>query len=234
MHKINIKSFLNSEEFKHTVKSLKLVRDYIPKKYTYYSAKELCQELNKKNIKEICQYFRIKLIRNEKIKIPSKSYLKNDKIIIEFKDKKELYKQFGIIMKVFNNGIYFNHPNNDKKSDNIIFYEEKAEQFAAELKLLLDMGEVIKSSYQPMIDMGEVIKSSYQPMIDMGKKLINKEIPHPRTIKLDINKDMTQQYNHNNTNNLLMQEDMQYFYITPIKGEIYGKKTVFYNRNYSA
>ncbi|HEH3857526.1 TPA: hypothetical protein SGZ27_001807, partial [Campylobacter jejuni] len=166
MHKINIKSFLNSEEFKHTVKSLKLVRDYIPKKYTYYSAKELCQELNKKNIKEICQYFRIKLIRNEKIKIPSKSYLKNDKIIIEFKDKKELYKQFGIIMKVFNNGIYFNHPNNDKKSDNIIFYEEKAEQFAAELKLLLDMGEVIKSSYQPMIDMGEVIKSSYQPMID--------------------------------------------------------------------
>lgn len=48
MRKVNIKSFLNSEEFKHTVESLKLVRDYIPKKYTYYSAKELCQELNKK------------------------------------------------------------------------------------------------------------------------------------------------------------------------------------------
>lgn len=218
MRKVNIKSFLNSEEFKHTVESLKLVRDYIPKKYTYYSAKELCQELNKKSIEEICQYFRIKLIRNEKIEIPSKSYLKNDEIIIEFKDKKELYKQFGIIMKVFNNGIYFNHPNNNEKSDNVIFYEEKAKQFAVELKSLLNTERITKLSYQPMLN--------------TENKLINEETFCSKTIKLNINKYMIQKYNHNNTNNLLIQEeDMQYFYIAPIKGEIYGKKTVFYNRN---
>lgn len=158
------------------------------------------------------------MIRNEKIEIPSKSYLKNDEIIIEFKDKKELYKQFGIIMKVFNNGIYFNHPNNNEKSDNVIFYEEKAKQFAVELKSLLNTERITKLSYQPMLN--------------TENKLINEETFCSKTIKLNINKYMIQKYNHNNTNNLLIQEeDMQYFYIAPIKGEIYGKKTVFYNRN---
>ncbi|MBT0830123.1 hypothetical protein, partial [Campylobacter lari] len=89
MFKIDIQSFFNDKKFKNTVEALKLVRHFIPKKYTYYSAKELYQELNKKSIEEICQYFKIQLISNEKTKIPSKSYLENNKIIIEFKDNKE-------------------------------------------------------------------------------------------------------------------------------------------------
>ncbi|MBT0822471.1 hypothetical protein KJQ64_06890 [Campylobacter lari] len=219
MFKIDIQSFFNDKKFKNTVEALKLVRHFIPKKYTYYSAKELYQELNKKSIEEICQYFKIQLISNEKTKIPSKSYLENNKIIIEFKDNKELYKQFGIIMKVFNNGIYFNYPNNEK-NDNIVFYEEKAEQFAIELESLLTTQPLLnmeeKFTCQPLLNMEE--KFTCQPLLNMEEKftcqpLLNMEekFTCQPTVKKTSQINNKSQYNHESkvTNLLLEKKDIE-------------------------
>ncbi|MBT0830596.1 hypothetical protein, partial [Campylobacter lari] len=75
------------------------------------------------------------------------------------------------IMKVFNNGIYFNYPNNEK-NDNIVFYEEKAEQFAIELESLLTTQPLLnmeeKFTCQPLLNMEE--KFTCQPLLNMEEK----------------------------------------------------------------
>ncbi|HDZ5099464.1 TPA: hypothetical protein RTH15_001675 [Campylobacter jejuni] len=227
-----------NNQYWHNVALLEKLWEKIPQCNTNtLDADEIFNIIKKEKIKidirSICKFFKITLNKTNGKKFVI--FNKNNNLIINYRNESDIFYFLGHIFHNFLDGAYFKYPFK-KRTWDLEYRKKIAKNFAVKLNLLIDMEKMIKSSYQPMIKSSyqPMIKSSYQPMIDMGKKLINKEIPHPRTIKLDINKDMIQQYNHNNTNNLLMQEDMQYFYIAPIKGEIYGKKTVFYNRNNSA
>ncbi|HEF2147366.1 TPA: hypothetical protein R8X55_001345 [Campylobacter coli] len=209
-----------NNQYWHNVVLLEKLWEKIPQCNTNtLDANEVFDIIKKEKIKidirSICNFFKITLIKTNGKKFVI--FNKNNKLIINYHNESDIFNFLGHIFHNFLDGAYFKYPFK-KHTWDLEHREKLAKKFAVKLNLL--------------INNGKVIKSSYQPMIDMGKKLINKEIPHPRTIKLNINKYMIQKYNHNNTNNLLIQEeDMQYFYIAPIKGDIYGKKTVFYNRN---
>lgn len=130
--KINIKDFLSSQRYKDTVSKLKIVRRYIPKHYYFLYAEELVEEVGSKTIEQLAGFFKIRLIYDQKSSF-SKSFLENEEIVIQYKSTDDLYFQVGIVMKVFNAGVYFEYPNT-RKNENISYYEKKAFEFSEELK----------------------------------------------------------------------------------------------------
>ncbi|OOX99000.1 hypothetical protein BOQ01_09010, partial [Campylobacter coli] len=174
-----------NNQYWHNVVLLEKLWEKIPQCNTNtLDANEVFDIIKKEKIKidirSICNFFKITLIKTNGKKFVI--FNKNNKLIINYHNESDIFNFLGHIFHNFLDGAYFKYPFK-KHTWDLEHREKLAKKFAVKLNLL--------------INNGKVIKSSYQPMIDMGKKLINKEIPHPRTIKLNINKYMIQKYNHN-------------------------------------
>lgn len=126
----NINTFMSSEKFRETVENLESVRKHIPKEYSYLTAEELCSKLNTTDIFKMCEYFNIKLVKDNSS--DGKSDLVNGEIVITYSMDLQIYKQFSAVIHLFNNGKLFHY---DNSMDNNIdeFYLEKLMKFETEL-----------------------------------------------------------------------------------------------------
>lgn len=120
------------------------------------------------SIESICKRFNIILIKNNKLKkFKSKSKFNGENIIVEYKDKNEIYTQLGHIFQNFLRCIYFQYPPkyNLKTID---LHEANAIKFGEDLRKLID-----KPKYTSSRSVAKIVDSRDNPELIESMKLTN-------------------------------------------------------------
>ncbi|TKX32399.1 hypothetical protein [Campylobacter aviculae] len=179
------------------------------------------KEKVKANVYSICKFFKITLNKTNGKKFVI--FNKNNNLIINYRNENDIFYFLGHIFHNFLDGAYFKYPFKKHTWDSE-YREKLAKKFAVELKSLFnnDTNKISKS----LLDTSK---------LTIATKLL--DIHQPEIIKLNSNKDLTQQYNRNNSADDLLLEDTKLLDIHQpeiIKLNSNKDLTQQYNRNNSA